>query len=255
MEKIAFMGVGIDNVTLTEAMGRVEACVEAKQKMYVVTPNVDHIVKLQKDAAFRRAYAQAGLVTVDGSPIMKAAKWYGTPLKEKIPGPDLAEAAIRLAAEKGYAVFFLGAAPGVGEQAAKRMKEKYPGFRCTGTYSPPLGFEKDPEERQRIADLINKAVPEIMIAGMGSPKTEIFLMENYRDWNVRVSFSTGAAIDFLAGRVERCPRWVNRIGMEWFYRFLKEPRRLFKRYFIDDMAFLRLLFQYRSRQTGNGTRG
>ncbi len=251
MDQINFMGIRIDNVTLREVMERVAACVEAKEKMYVVTPNVDHIVKLQKDEAFRRAYAQAGLVTVDGTPIMKAAAWYGTPFKEKIPGPELAEAAVRLAAEKGYSVFFLGAAPGVGDLAAEKLKEKYPGLHCAGAYSPASGFEKNQQERQRIADALNAASPDIVIAGMGSPKTEILLMEEYQKWDARVTFSTGAAIDFFAGKVTRCPRWVNRLGMEWFFRFLMEPKRLFKRYFVDDMAFLPLVFKYRPRKQKN----
>lgn len=244
MDQITFMGIRMDNVTLEEALSRVRACIEAREKMYVVTPNVDHVVKLQHDERFREAYAHAGLVTVDGSPIYQVAKWYGTPFKEKICGPNLAESAVRLASEHGYSVFFLGAAPGVSDMAAERLLAKYPGFRYAGSYAPPAGFEHSEQERSHIIRVINDAHPDIVIAGMGSPKTEIFLMEIYPSLHACVSFSTGAAIDFMAGRVSRCPAWVNRIGMEWFYRFLKEPRRLFRRYFVDDLAFFPLIFKY-----------
>lgn len=254
MDRITFMGIRMDNVTLDEAMARVQACVEAREKMYVVTPNVDHVVKLQHDERFREAYAKAGLVTVDGTPIIKVAQWYGMPFKAKIPGPELAEAAVRTAAEHGYSVFILGAAPGVADQAIRKLKAKYPGLRDAGSYSPPRGFENNEEERRRIIQVVNDAAPDIVIAGMGSPKTEIFLMETYQAMNACVSFSTGAAIDFFAGTVSRCPAWVNRVGMEWFYRFLKEPRRLFKRYFVDDLAFFPLVLKYRKKKQ-SGTVG
>ena len=125
------------------------------------------------------------------------------------------------------------------------MKKKYPAIRFAGVYSPPFGFEKDPEERRKIIRIVNKAAPDIMICGMGSPKTEIFLMEIMDSLHVSVSMSVGAAIDFLAGTVQRCPAWVSRIGFEWFYRFLKEPKRLFRRYFIEDPVFLLLALKYR----------
>lgn len=260
MDQITLMGIRMDNVTLEEALSRVQACIEAREKMYVVTPNVDHVVKLQHDERFREAYAHAGLVAVDGSPIFQAAKWYGTPFKEKICGPRLAESAVRMASENGYSVFFLGAAPGVADLAAGKLLVKYPGFRYAGSYAPPVGFEHSEQERSRIIQVINDAHPDIVIAGMGSPKTEIFLMEIYSSLDACVSFSTGAAIDFMAGKVSRCPAWVNRIGMEWFYRFIREPRRLFKRYFVDDLAFFPLVLKYWPRRKGgrckeDGTHG
>lgn len=245
MERIRFMNIFIDNVTKAEAVDFVRRQVEAKRLAYIVTPNTDHMVKLQRDADFRAAYAKAGLAVVDGTPVMLAAKLYHTPLKEKIPGPELTEAIIAEASARKYRVFFLGGRPGVAELAAKKLQAKYPGFVIAGTYAPPMGFEKDPAEIEAIVKRINDASPDIIIAGMGSPKTEILLANICDDLNSGVSLSSGAAIDFFAGAVKRCPAWVNRIGMEWFYRFLQEPRRLFKRYFIDDVEFLWLILKYR----------
>lgn len=251
MDRIRFMNIMIDNVTAQEAVDYAEQCIENDQHIYVVTPNVDHIVKLQQNTKFLAAYEKAGLVAVDGTPIMVVAKMYKTPLKEKITGPVLTEGIIEMAAKNGYSVFFLGAGEGVGEKAAMNLLAKYPGFHYAGYYSPPFGFEKDEEERKHIINTVNNSQANIVVAGMGSPKTEIFLSEIFQSLNCQVSLSVGAAIDFFAGTVKRCPKWINKIGMEWFYRFLKEPKRMFRRYFVDDIAFIGLIIKYRKRRRGN----
>lgn len=247
MNRIEFMNIRIDNVTTDEALGMIRQKVTSGEKMFVVTPNVDHIVKLQTDQRFLKAYREAGLVAVDGTPIMAVAKWYGTPLKEKITGPRLTEQVVKMAAENHFSLFFLGGGDGVADRAARNMLEKYPGFIYAGAYSPPFGFENSEEERHRIIDVVNESKAQIVIAGMGSPKTEIFLSEICEQLDANVSLSVGAAIDFLAGTVKRCPEWINKIGMEWFYRLLKEPKRMMKRYFVDDVKFLSLIFKYRKR--------
>lgn len=233
-------------MSLDEAVESIRICVEKNNKLYVVTPNVDHIVKLQHDLKFLHAYQKAGIVAVDGTPIVLAAKWYGIPLKEKITGPRLTEKVIEMASNHHFKVFFLGAGEGVGEIAAQNMLSKYPNYEYVGYYSPPFGFENNKQERQKIINIINDSGAQLVIAGMGSPKTEIFLSEIYCELNANVSLSVGAAIDFLAGTVKRCPEWINKIGMEWFYRFIKEPKRMGKRYFVDDIVFLKLLLRYKN---------
>ena len=245
MDRISFMNIQIDNVTLEEAVDSIKSCVENNQKMFVVTPNVDHIVKLQTNQKFLDAYLDAGLVAVDGTPIVAVAKMYKTPLKEKITGPRLTENVCRMAAEQHFSVFVLGAGPGVADQAAKNLLKQYPGFQYVGSYSPPFGFEKDEAERKHIINILNQSKAQIVITGMGSPKTEIFLHEIYKELDANVSLSVGAAIDFFAGSVKRCPEWLNRIGMEWFYRFLQNPKRMWKRYFVDDLAFVSLISKYK----------
>ena len=245
MERIRFMNIEIDNVTIQEAVDYAEECIRTNHKIFAVTPNVDHMVKLQKDERFLNAYHNAGLVAVDGTPIMAVAKMYKTPLKEKITGPVLTEGIVKMASQNGFSVFFLGAGEGVGQTAAENLLKKYPGYKYAGFYSPPFGFEKDEKERQHIIDVINQSGADIVVAGMGSPKTEIFLSEIYEKLDCKVSLSVGAAIDFFAGTVKRCPAWINKIGMEWFYRFIKEPKRMFRRYFIDDIAYIGLVWRYR----------
>lgn len=241
MSKVNFINISIDNVTMQEAISSINKCIIENRKMYVVTPNVDHIVKLQKNNRFLNAYLKAGLVAVDGTPIILCSKWLKSPLKEKITGPRLTEEVIKLASNNHYSVFFLGAGPGVADRAAKNMLKKYPEFSFAGAYSPKYGFECNVDEKKRIIKILNDSNAQIVIAGMGSPKTEIFLSEIYNQLNANVSLSIGAAIDFMAGNVKRCPGWINKIGMEWFYRFLKDPKRLWKRYFVDDIEFISLI--------------
>ena len=241
MNRIKFMNIYIDNVTTQEAISIIKYNIMENKRMYIVTPNVDHIVKLQENETFLKAYLSAGLIAVDGTPIMFASKWFGSPLKEKITGPRLTENVIRMAAENKYSVFFLGAGHGVADMAAKNMLCKYPGVIYAGSYSPKFGFENDKDEIDKIINIINSSYAQIVITGMGSPKTEILLSNIYDKLNANVSMSIGAAIDFMAGNIKRCPEWINKIGMEWFYRFIKDYKRMWRRYFVEDIKFFSLI--------------
>lgn len=246
MSRIKLMNIMIDNLSMNEALDAIVLAIEKREKILVVTPNVDHIVKLEGNIRFQNAYKNAGLVLVDGTPIMWIAKWYGTPLKEKITGPRLTDKVFELASKKDFSVFILGAADGVAEVAAKKMQQKYNNCNIVGTYSPQHGFEQNQEETNNIIRKINQCKPDLLVAGMGSPKTEIFLNEHIQNLDTHVAISIGAAIDFMAGNIERCPTWINKVGMEWFYRFVKEPKRMFNRYFIDDIKILNIAFKYKN---------
>lgn len=245
------MNIMIDNLSMQEALDFITLTIDKKNKILVVTPNVDHIVKLENNAKFQRAYENAGLVLVDGTPLMWIARMYGTPLKEKITGPRLTEKVFELAAQKGLSLFILGAANGVAEVAAHNMRQKYVNCNVVGTYSPQYGFEKDTEEISNIIQRVNQCKPDLLVVGMGSPKTEIFLDEHMHELDIHVAMSIGAAIDFMAGNIERCPEWINKVGLEWFYRFVKEPKRMFKRYFIDDIKILNIALKYKNRRLEN----
>lgn len=247
MSRIQLMNMMIDNLTMQDALNRISSIIENNEKTFVVTPNVDHVVMLENNKSFKKAYDNAGLVLVDGTPLMWIAKWYSRPLKEKITGPRLTEKIFELSHKKGYSIFILGAAEGVGGLAAKKMREKYVHCNIIGTYSPKFGFEKDKKEIDKIISIVNSAKPDILITGMGSPKTEIFLNEYIDKLQVHVALSVGAAIDFAAGKVKRCPKWINNIGLEWLYRFMKEPKRMYKRYFINDMKILKISLKYKTR--------
>ncbi|MBE5881057.1 MAG: WecB/TagA/CpsF family glycosyltransferase [Lachnospiraceae bacterium] len=245
MARMQFMNTEVDNITMQEALDAIENLIGQKKNAYVVTPNVDHIIKLEHDKEFKEVYDNADLILVDGKPLLWFAKWYKTPIVEKISGSDLFPKVCEMAAKKNFTMFFFGAAEGVADKAAENLKKKYSGLQVVGTYSPPLGFEKKPEELQKAINLVRQASPDILIAALGSPKQEKFVYKYRDELQVPVSLGLGASIDFEAGNVKRAPKWMSNAGLEWFYRLLKEPKRMFKRYIIDDMKIFKLAVKYK----------
>lgn len=245
MARIKFMNTNIDNLTMTETLNEIDKLIQEKKCSYVVTPNVDHIVRLEKDEELQKVYKNASLILTDGKPLIWISKWYKTPIKEKISGSDLFPRVCQLAANKNYTMYLLGAAEGVADTAARNLMKKYPGLNIVGTYSPPFGFEKNEQEMNKIKTQIQDVHPDILIVGLGCPKQEKFMYYHCKELGVPISFGLGASIDFEAGNIKRAPRWMNNHGLEWLYRFSKEPKRLFKRYFVDDLKIIQVARKYR----------
>lgn len=245
MARIKFMNTNIDNLTMTETLHEIDKLIQKKNCSYVVTPNVDHIVRLEKDVELQKVYKNASLILTDGKPLIWISKWYKTPIKEKISGSDLFPKVCELAANKNYTMYLLGAAEGVADTAAKNLMKKYPGLNVVGTYSPPFGFEKNEQEMNKIKTQIQEVHPDILIVGLGCPKQEKFMYYYCKELGVPISFGLGASIDFEAGNIKRAPKWMSNHGLEWLYRFSKEPKRLFKRYFVDDLKIIQVARKYR----------
>lgn len=245
MARIKFMNTCIDNLTMSETLNEIDKLIQKKKCSYVVTPNVDHIVRLEKDEELQKVYKNASLVLTDGKPLIWISKWYKTPIKEKISGSDLFSRVCQLAANKNYTIYLLGAAEGVADTAARNLMKKYPGLNIVGTYSPPFGFEKNEQEMNKIKTQIQDVHPDILIVGLGCPKQEKFMYYHCKELGVPISFGLGASIDFEAGNIKRAPKWMSNHGLEWLYRFSKEPKRLFKRYFVDDIKIIQVARKYR----------
>lgn len=235
--RIKLFNIAIDNVDMEGAVARIDQLVLNKQNSYVVTPNVDHIVKLQHDLDFRQIYDHASLVVADGMPLVWVSALFKTPLKERVTGADLFPRVCRLAAEKGYSVFLLGADKGVASEAAANLAQTFSGLNVCGTYSPTYGFENSENENLHILSLLEAAKPDILFVGVGAPKQEKWIYKYRQRYRVPVAIGVGASFDFVAGSIQRAPQWMQKAGLEWFYRFLMEPRRLFRRYFIDGCEF------------------
>lgn len=245
MARIKFMNTDIDNLTMAETLNEIDKLIQKKNCSYVVTPNVDHIVRLEKDEELQKVYKNASLILTDGKPLIWISKWYKTPIKEKISGSDLFPRVCQLAANKNYTMYLLGAAEGVADTAAKNLMKKYPGLNIVGTYSPPFGFEKSKQEMNKIKTQIQDVHPDILIVALGCPKQEKFMYYHCKELGVPISFGLGASIDFEAGNIKRAPKWMSNHGLEWLYRFSKEPKRLFKRYFVDDLKIIQVARKYR----------
>ncbi len=245
MSRIRFLNIEIDNLSMDESIEYIDKLIKRKKNSYVVTPNVDHIVKLENDMEFLEVYNNADLVLTDGMPLVWISKFLKTPIKEKVSGSDLFPKVCELADEKGYSIFLLGAAEGVAIKAAENLKNKYKNLNIVGTFSPSYGFEKSKSEIEEIIKKVNEAKPDILAVGLGAPKQEKFIYKYKNKLNVPISLAIGASIDFEAGNIERAPKWMQKSGLEWFYRFLKEPKRMFNRYFIDDLKIIKVLIKYR----------
>ena len=243
--RMKFLNTYLDNITMKEAVEYIDEMIKTQKKGYIVTPNVDFIVRLESDKYFQRIVEHADLIVADGKPLLWIGKKLGTPIKEKISGSDLSPQVFTRAAEKGYSIFLLGGKKGVAEKAKVNMESKYKGIQIVGTYSPPFGFEKNADEIDYINNMINAVKPDILLVCLGSPKQETFIYQNNNKYDAIVSLAVGATIDFEAGNIKRAPKWISNIGMEWFYRFCKELKRLFKRYFIDDMKIFKFYKKYK----------
>jgi exopolysaccharide biosynthesis WecB/TagA/CpsF family protein len=212
----------------------------------VVTPNVDHVINLQRNAEFLRVYREeAALSLADGVPILWAARYLGLPPLEKVSGSDLLPALCARGSSAGWRVFFAGAeSPAELEQCLAAVRARYPGLVVAGA-SPPYGFERDPAASQRLLEAMRAFAPGIIFMGVGAPKSELWLARHRAALGTGVGLCIGAGLRMLAGFESRAPRWMQRLGLEWSWRLLRNPGRLWKRYLVDDVRFFPLVWRWK----------
>lgn len=210
---------------------------------YVVTPNAHHVLLLQHDAHFRQIYEDAFLVVPDGVPLLWAGELLDQRLRGRVNGTDLLEGLCTVAAHVGLRVFFLGGRPGAADAAAGALRARNRGLQICGTYCPPFGFENDSSENTKIVDLINAANADIVFVGLGAPKQEYWMYANRARLEVGVALGIGVSFELIAGIVPRAPRWMQRAGLEWFFRLCAEPKRLWRRYLVGNVLFCVLILR------------
>lgn len=234
MKRVNILNIAIDNISGAELLERLRA------GGVVFTPNVDHVMRLQRDRDFYRAYRSATYRICDSQILLQASHWLGTPIQQKLSGSDFFADFYRYyAADPNVSIYLLGAAPGVAQIARERINAKVGRPMVVAARSPSFGFERDEDECDAIVEDINRSRASVLAVGVGSPKQELWI-EKYRARlrHARVIFAIGATIDFEAGYKQRSPQWVSQAGVEWLFRLASEPRRLWKRYLIDDLPFL-----------------
>jgi N-acetylglucosaminyldiphosphoundecaprenol N-acetyl-beta-D-mannosaminyltransferase len=237
-ERINILNIQVDNITKSELLERFTEGV-------LITPNVDHLIKLQHDREFYEIYRQADYITVDSQIVKLAMKFLGTPIREVITGSGFFPSFYEYHRNnEDIRIFLLGAAPGVAKIAMEKINRKVGREIVTGAHSPSFGFEKDEEECAKIIDIINATSANVLVVGVGAPKQEKWIYK-YKDrlLNIKVYLAIGATIDFEAEKVKRAPRWIQKMALEWFYRLAMEPRRLWRRYIIEDMPFFVLIMK------------
>jgi N-acetylglucosaminyldiphosphoundecaprenol N-acetyl-beta-D-mannosaminyltransferase len=233
-ERIRMMGCDIDNLTMEETLQTVEGFIDSGRPHQHVVVNVDKLVKARRDAELREVINNCALVNVDGMPVVWASRLMGKPLKERVAGVDLFEALMARAAVKGWRIFLLGAREEIVARVRHLYEAKYPGLVIAGHRN---GYWKADEEGA-VVQQITDARADILFVAISSPKKEQFLARHQAHMKIPFAMGVGGTFDVAAGHVKRAPLWMQRSGLEWFYRFLQEPRRMFRRYFIEDMAFI-----------------
>ncbi len=238
MKTVNILDVTIDNLSIKELLKSLN-----HKGGVVVTPNVDHFMKLRKDAELRDVYQQSDYRVCDSKIVQFASYFLGTPIQEKISGSDLFPAFYEYNKEnENIKIFLLGAQEGVAKIAQERINHKVGRNIIVDCYSPAYGFEKDEEECQRILEKIKASGATVVAVGLGAPKQEKWI-NRYRHElpGVKIFLAIGATIDFEAGYKSRSPKWMSEAGLEWLYRLLSEPQRLWKRYLVESMPFFGLI--------------
>ncbi len=245
LKKQPLLNTFVNNMDMEETIQTIDSFIQQKKRSYIVAINVDVVIKIEQDAYLKRITDQADMVLVDGKPLIWISKLYKRPVKAKISGSDLVPKLCEKAAEKGYTIFIIGGKDGIAEQAKRKLEKQLSGIKIVGTYAPPYGFEKDKNELDKINQMISDVHPDLLIGCFGCPKQEKWIYENYKKYDATVSVCAGATVDFLTGNIRRAPGWMSDHGLEWFYRFTQEPKRMFKRYFVDDIKIVSLMWKYR----------
>lgn len=232
MDKIKILNIDVLNITRQQLL-------ENLHEGVLITPNLDHLIKLQKDKDFYDCYKKAEWVVCDSNILRLFSKLLKTPFVEAIPGSSFFTSYYMYHKDDADCkIFLLGAKEGVAAKAMERINAKVGRQIVVGAYSPSFGFEKNEEECKEIVSIINKSGANIVLVGVGAPKQEKWIMKwKHLMPGVKVWMALGATIDFEAGNVKRAPKIYQKLAMEWLYRFTREPKRLFHRYFVDDMKF------------------
>ena len=218
--KVNVLGVAVDKLTLNEALQRVEAFIKEDRLHLIVTANPEIIMLARQDEQFAKILKQADLVTADGIGLLIGAKILGETLPERVTGIDLSSGIFRLAREKGWSFYLLGAAPGVAEAAAAKLVDKYPGLKITGWNH---GYFQDSEP---ILREIEARRPDILLVALGMGRQEKWVWEHGHRLPVKLAIGVGGSLDVYAGRVQRAPELFQRLGLEWLYRLVRQPSRL-----------------------------
>ncbi len=224
---VELFGVPIDRVSLSGALTCIEHWIDegpCGRSRLVVTPDTTAIMRARRDPELRAIYQRADLVTADGAGIVWASRWLDALLPERVAGIDLIEAYCERAAERGDQLFLLGAAPGVADAAAQRLQRRFPGLNMVGTHHGYFSSSEEPA----VVSAIARARPDVLLVGMGVPRQELWMVRHRSRLRVAVMMGVGGSFDVLSGRLPRAPRCWQGVGLEWLWRALRQPKRLWR---------------------------
>ncbi|MDF1516215.1 MAG: WecB/TagA/CpsF family glycosyltransferase [Anaerolineae bacterium] len=237
MNLINILGVGISPIDIPVAIQTIDGWIQDRQPHYVCVIPVHSIMLAFDNPELRTIINASGMVTPDGVPVVWVSRLFGFKQTRRVYGPDLMLALCEHSTQNGYAHYFYGGAEGVPEKLVQNLQQRCPGVKIAGTFSPPFRTLSE-EEDQRIIDTINGSGADIVWVGLGSPKQEYWMASHRDRLTAPVLIGVGAAFDFHAGVKKQAPLWMQRSGLEWLFRLLSEPSRLWKRYLVNNPRFV-----------------
>jgi N-acetylglucosaminyldiphosphoundecaprenol N-acetyl-beta-D-mannosaminyltransferase len=247
-DRVEILGCNVDRVSLESATRKIEELIGVGGAHQAIILPVASLMHGRRDQRFRDICNGASVVLPDGVPLLWASRILGAPIPGRVAGSDLLWELSRAAEIRGYTCFFLGSTSEVVGRLEKVLLRRFPGLCIVGSFSPPASPVFSAFANDEIVRHVNAARPDILWVGLGAPRQELWIHANLRRLDVRVAIGAGAAFDMCSGSIRRAPNWMQKAGLEWFYRFLREPRRLFRRYFIDSAPFLPLVLWQRVRR-------
>lgn len=240
-KRVEFLNTYVDALTMEETLEQIQDYIENKQCVQHVVINAGKVNLMQNNEELTKVINDCPLINADGQSIVWGSKYLGNPLPERVAGIDIFTKLVRLSAEKGYRPYFFGAKEEVVTEVIRKFKEQYPNLEVAGYRN---GYFKE-EESKVIAEDIRNSNADILFVAFSSPKKEFWIKENMEIMKVPFAMGVGGSFDVIAGKTTRAPKWMQNCGLEWFYRFIQEPRRMFKRYIIGNFKFVELVLKNR----------
>jgi len=237
IKRVNVLGVGLSVLNLSTALAAIADAVHTRRKGYICVTGVHGVMEAQDNPAFKKILNAAYLCTPDGMPMVWMGKLNGHREMSRVYGPDLMLDVCAWSETSGCRHFFYGGGPGVAELLSEKLRAKFPKLQVVGCYTPPFR-PLTPAEESGLQEQIRLAQPDILWVGLSTPKQEKFMDQYLSKLDVTLMMGVGAAFDFHAGKISQAPKWMQRSGLEWFYRLCKEPRRLWKRYLRNNPLFL-----------------
>jgi N-acetylglucosaminyldiphosphoundecaprenol N-acetyl-beta-D-mannosaminyltransferase len=236
-DRINVLGVGISPLSIPLVVAAMERAIDHRSKGYICVTGVHGVSEAQENPSFRSILNGAFINTPDGMPMVWLGKLAGHHAMDRVYGPDLMVQVCRVSRQTGWRHFFYGGAPGVAEQLSDALRGRFPHLQVVGTYTPPFR-PLDESEKKEVQEAVARARPDIVWVGLSTPKQEIFMAGALGWLDTTLMVGVGAAFDLLSGRVRQAPRWIQRSGLEWLFRLIQEPRRLWSRYLRNNPLFL-----------------
>lgn len=241
--KVDILGIKVSSIAHNELLSEFKNLIHSKQFTQVAITPVNSILAAHQNAQVKEIYNASEFVLCDGTPVRWASMFLGTPIVERITGLDLLPDLIKFAAAEDFSLFLMGASPGVGEKLKEVILQQFPNCKIAGIYVPPFMKSFDSVENQKMVDAVNAAKPDIVLVSLTAPKQDIWIAQNRAILHPAIYIGIGGAFEVTAGLVKRAPKWMHAAGLEWFYRLVQEPKRMYRRYLIEAPAFIPMVIK------------